>query len=105
MQRDRVLMGQFAICDCAVRSLVKRMRRETQMLASKRRTCHGLGGPLTADSPLISLAPGTRTGGPIYRFDASDKKMESWWAPVAQLDRAPDYESGGRGFESCPVRQ
>ncbi len=21
-------------------------------------------------------------------------------APVAQLDRAPDYESGGRGFES-----
>src|SRR5690606_223723 len=27
-----------------------------------------------------------------------------WQAPVAQLDRAPDYESGGRGFESCPVR-
>ena len=26
-------------------------------------------------------------------------------APVAQLDRAPDYESGGRGFKSCPVRQ
>ena len=26
-------------------------------------------------------------------------------APVAQLDRAPDYESGGRGFESFPVRQ
>ena len=26
-------------------------------------------------------------------------------APVAQLDRVPDYESGGRGFESSPVRQ
>ena len=26
-------------------------------------------------------------------------------APVAQLDRAPDYESGGRGFESCRARQ
>ena len=25
-------------------------------------------------------------------------------APVAQLDRVPDYESGGRGFESSPVR-
>ncbi len=25
-------------------------------------------------------------------------------APVAQLDRAPDYESGGLGFESLPVR-
>ena len=24
-------------------------------------------------------------------------------APVAQLDRVPDYESGGRGFESSPV--
>ena len=26
-------------------------------------------------------------------------------APVAQLDRAPDYESGGREFESLPARQ
>src|SRR5882724_4258319 len=25
-------------------------------------------------------------------------------APVAQLDRAPDYESGGQEFESSPVR-
>ena len=24
-------------------------------------------------------------------------------APVAQLDRVPDYESGGRMFESCRV--
>ena len=26
-------------------------------------------------------------------------------APVAQLDRVPDYESVGRRFESCRVRQ
>ena len=26
-------------------------------------------------------------------------------APVAQLDRAPDFESGGRGFESLRARQ
>jgi hypothetical protein len=26
-------------------------------------------------------------------------------APVAQLDRAPDFESGGQGFESLPARQ
>ena len=25
-------------------------------------------------------------------------------APVAQLDRVPDYESGGRTFESCQAR-
>src|SRR6201991_3768196 len=35
-----------------------------------------------------------------------------WWplfrrqfAPVAQLDRAPDYESGGQEFESLRARQ
>ena len=27
------------------------------------------------------------------------------YAPVAQLDRASDYESEGRMFESCRVRQ
>ena len=31
--------------------------------------------------------------------------IEKIYAPVAQLDRVPDYESGGRGFESSPVRQ
>ena len=25
-------------------------------------------------------------------------------APVAQLDRVPGYEPGGRGFESCRAR-
>ena len=28
----------------------------------------------------------------------------SWRAPVAQLDRASDFESGGRGFESLRAR-
>ena len=27
------------------------------------------------------------------------------YAPVAQLDRAPDFESVGRRFESCRARQ
>ena len=27
------------------------------------------------------------------------------YAPVAQLDRAPDYESVGRKFESCRAHQ
>ena len=26
-------------------------------------------------------------------------------APLAQLDRAPGFEPGGRGFESCEARQ
>ena len=33
-----------------------------------------------------------------FRRDAHD-------APVAQLDRAPDYESGGQEFESLRARQ
>ena len=31
--------------------------------------------------------------------------MPSENAPVAQLDRAPDYESGGQEFESLRARQ
>jgi hypothetical protein len=27
------------------------------------------------------------------------------YAPVAQLDRVPGYEPGGRGFDSCRARQ
>ena len=30
--------------------------------------------------------------------------MNYHYAPIAQLDRVPDYESGGRGFESSSVR-
>ena len=36
---------------------------------------------------------------PAGRFSAAES------APVAQLDRAPDYESGGQGFESLRARQ
>ena len=32
---------------------------------------------------------------------SASKSLDS--GPIAQLDRVPDYESGGRGFESSPV--
>ena len=32
-------------------------------------------------------------------FDKTSAKLRC--APVAQLDRVPGYEPGGRGFESC----
>ena len=35
-------------------------------------------------------------------FTGRDLRFASH-APVAQLDRVPDYESGGRMFESCRV--
>ena len=48
-----------------------------------------------------------------WRFPKSDrfraKPKKAFWgiakAPVAQLDRAPDFESVGRTFESCRARQ
>src|SRR5271168_212988 len=62
----------------------------------------------------------TRVGGApaIRSCPAGQKRLEpavaSWarfrrpkptYAPVAQLDRAPDYESGGQEFESLRARQ
>ena len=47
-------------------------------------------GPFRARS-----APGCPRVRQEFRRDAHD-------APVAQLDRAPDYESGGREFEISP---
>jgi hypothetical protein len=40
----------------------------------------------------------SRVGGQAFPGDSQS-------APVAQLDRAPDYESGGQEFESLRARQ
>ena len=40
----------------------------------------------------------------MYLCIAKPLLSPTWSAPVAQLDRVLDYESGGRGFESSPVR-
>src|ERR1043165_7935271 len=50
----------------------------------------------TADC-LLPIRPGLPSRATITRFCAL-------LAPVAQLDRAPDYESGGRRFESFRAR-
>src|SRR4030095_2137707 len=61
-------------------------------LLQKRRSTR-LGAPMTA---LLGLA-GEGAGKPkCYNYKL---------APVAQLDRVPGYEPGGRGFESCRARQ
>ena len=39
------------------------------------------------------------------RFGRKAKRDVSKVAPVAQLDRVPGYEPGGRGFESYPAHQ
>jgi hypothetical protein len=43
---------------------------------------------------------------PFYPSIARQKRIkhDSPLAPVAQLDRASDFESGGRRFESCRAR-
>ena len=69
----------------------------------------------TCDTPTRSGAPAAEAGrlddetvtdvrtlACVWRRSSIGSRPQT--APVAQLDRAPDYESGGRGFESCPVR-
>ncbi len=41
----------------------------------------------------------------IIAYEANLDLFQIFFAPVAQLDRVPDYESVGRRFESCRVRQ
>ena len=41
----------------------------------------------------------------MTRFVSGAKVLVRKDAPVAQLDRAPDFESVGRGFESLRARQ
>ena len=54
------------------------------------------GTALTVISPL-------KFGLPIDKRGNDNKKKNT--APVAQLDRAPDFGSGGCGFESCRVHK
>jgi hypothetical protein len=55
------------------------------------------------------LLPGPRGSRGACGFQASARPAmlvaaPCWNAPLAQLDRAPGFEPGGRGFESCEAR-
>src|SRR5208283_5726646 len=55
------------------------------------------------------LAAQFRTRGPAIPFHACSARLKLacfslFHAPIAQLDRAPDYESGGCRFDSCWAR-
>ena len=58
-------------------------------------TCYRTGQIISYLHPLLS---GLDSGGPGPYSTAPH-------APVAQLDRVPGYEPGGRTFESCQARQ
>src|SRR3954453_6312707 len=78
--------------------------------------CFGLNAvPMSLGRTLPSL-PGAGSYGalsrPLKMFSecmrhdwALRPEMPAKNAPVAQLDRAPDYESGGQEFESLRARQ
>src|SRR6266498_371162 len=54
----------------------------------------------------IPLSPPLIFGNPNCRWQISNELRSGIFrAPVAQLDRAPDYGSGGWGFESLRARQ
>jgi hypothetical protein len=53
--------------------------------------------------PLLPVSPKAARARP--RSGLAFAALKRTRAPVAQLDRAPDYESGGREFESLRARQ
>src|SRR5215468_5814356 len=55
--------------------------------------------PLTRDYGV------TRPGRAKLKWNSTALLVRKFPALVAQLDRAPDFESGGRGFESLRARQ
>ena len=64
------------------------------------------GGAAAANPQRLPMA------GERYSYDARRRRHRQpvifphdVTAPVAQLDRAPDYESGGQEFESLRARQ
>ena len=56
------------------------------------------GNRLLSGYRVLSLVPGSNPG-------LSATPSERLGAPIAQLDRASDYESEGRRFESCWAHQ
>ena len=64
-------------------------------------------GVLTDPATTVpSLHPPRCCSGAAWGFSRpSPTVVCSFSAPVAQLDRVPGYEPGGRGFESCRARQ
>ncbi len=65
--------------------------------------------PMRRPPPATPASAGAGTGlrrcGRGLRASALPPMSHASRAPVAQLDRAPDYESGGRRFESFRARQ
>ncbi len=55
--------------------------------------------PIEGSNPSLSA---NRMASKYFYF--VKKCMVTRYAPVAQLDRVPDYESGGRRFESSRAR-
>ncbi len=65
------------------------------------RVSRQVAGPIQHPAP--SLVPGVNFG--LRNFPGVYKVWALKGAPVAQLDRAFDYESKGRKFESCRAHQ
>ena len=89
----------------------RRQRREGALRRRSRRASSGSGeeGEADGSSPLPMRAPAPATpasagAGRGLRALRPCPYVAASRAPVAQLDRAPDYESGGRRFESFRAR-
>src|SRR5262249_20142046 len=108
----RVVQGRplsFLCCGRCAHSMARARRQprarseilsEPSMDALGRGRCaFAVRTPLTRDHGV------TRPGGAKLKWNSTALLARKSPALVAQLDRAPDFESGGRGFESLRARQ
>jgi hypothetical protein len=77
----------------------RRNHLSTQLLIYHAGRLHGCGSARRLPWARRAYSYGARRG-PLHGFSRATRA-----APVAQLDRAPDYESGGQEFESLRARQ
>ena len=76
----------------------RRNHLSTQLLIYHAGRLHGCGSARRLPWARRAYSYGARRG-PLHGFSRATRA-----APVAQLDRAPDYESGGQEFESLRAR-
>jgi hypothetical protein len=90
---ERASLGAVELGAKAIRSLApRRTRRSDAVLWS-------------FALAICSCPPEQKRLEAALAFAARLRRLKPTQAPVAQLDRAPDYESGGREFESLRARQ
>src|SRR5262245_40446240 len=109
MRGDRRRPWSLLCCDRCAHSMARARRQPdapSAIFSNARIDSHGRGGrmPFVARSLTRDHGMDARVAVRSSSGIQTRSSLERPPALVAQLDRAPDFESGGRGFESLRAR-